>query len=159
MPSCEVCGDPASSRQSKTCRKTACRSEIRARSKRGALNPMAGPRTSRKREWYAAKETSCRCCGSTRNLKQHHVVYEQHVRKYGGDIYDPRNGLTLCMTCHNKHHHDADGRLSTGDLRPENIEFAFELLGAYTADYFVRYYDDDSGGALMARSVALQEAA
>ena len=70
---------------------------------------------------------------------EHHVVYEQHVRANGGDRWDPRNALRLCVSCHSSHHHR--GRvLPLVALRDANLQFAFELLGAGAYDYLRRYY-------------------
>lgn len=79
----------------------------------------------------------------------HHVVYEQHVKKYGGDVNDHRNALGICTKlrpgteydnrCHQRQHAGVR-RLPTECLRDENIEFAFELMGMAAYDYFNRYY-------------------
>jgi len=69
----------------------------------------------------------------------HHVVYEQHVEKHGGDTTDPRNLMPLCFQCHGAHH----GRskvIGLHKIPKAAIDFAHELLGAYAGDYLARYY-------------------
>jgi hypothetical protein len=85
------------------------------------------------------------CDSAKRPWHAHHAVHEQHVKKLGGEVWDPRNALRLCTPrpdgCHWKHH--GLEKLPTKKLRDENIEFAVELMGAgQAADYFRRYYDD-----------------
>lgn len=54
-------------------------------------------------------------------------------------MWDPRNGLTLCGGCHSAHH--KRGRIvPIRALRPENLEYARELLGEAAEDYLRRYY-------------------
>lgn len=119
-----------------------CRDELKRRAKRGSRNPAYTTGwTVRRNEWLASAGDSCRICGSGHRLHLHHVVYEQHVRREHGDVFDPRNGLTLCMTCHMRHHHAVDQRIHVDNLRDENIEFARELLGDAAELYFIRYYD------------------
>lgn len=74
---------------------------------------------------------------------EHHVVYRQHVRREGGDIYDPRNALRLCVSCHSSHHRRGSKIVPLAALRDENYEFAFELLGAAAFDYLRRRYSGD----------------
>jgi len=111
------------------------------RGKTGRKNPLYrhGDNDGRRR-WRATTETACRWCGSDKQLRLHHVVYEQHVRDRRGDCWDPRNGLTLCLSCHSKHHNGTDSHVPIDRLRPENFAFAVELLGPYAVDYFMRYY-------------------
>jgi hypothetical protein len=60
------------------------------------------------------------------------------VRKAGGDEHDPRNSLTVCISCHATHHHT--GPLALVVLRPENYAYALELLGPAAYDYLRRRY-------------------
>jgi hypothetical protein len=56
-------------------------------------------------------------------LEAHHVIKRQTLRREGADEWDSRNGLPLCM----RHHYLVTmrkRRLTTRNLRPENIEFA-----------------------------------
>jgi hypothetical protein len=140
---CEVCGGTFhnSDNRTKTCGKRPCVVEIKARSKRG-----------KRYLWEASREICCRICGSSHRLNIHHVVYEQHVRREGGNTLDPDNGLTLCFTCHMKHHHGADDRIAVSQLREENVDFAFDLLGPAAYDYFIRYYDNDRKEELATRA-------
>lgn len=77
------------------------------------------------------------CEGGGADLSQHHVVYRQHVEEAGGDVWDPRNALALCRRCHAAHHRRARP-LAIDCLRPENIEFARELLGVRRAEGYLR---------------------
>lgn len=79
------------------------------------------------------------CPGGGMTLNQHHVVYQQHVKKEKGDLWDGYNALTLCVSCHTKHHRQVHP-LPQSQLRDENIEFAFELMGSKAFHYFERYY-------------------
>ena len=71
---------------------------------------------------------------------EHHVVYEQHVRSEGGDVFDPRNALRLCVSCHSSHHRRGRRVVPLAALRDENYEFAFELLGRAAEIYLRRRY-------------------
>lgn len=74
-----------------------------------------------------------------RGIALHHVVYRQHVRREGGDEWDPRNALPLCDSCHSRHHRRS--RVIALSVLPASaLEFASELLGAYAFDYLRRYY-------------------
>jgi hypothetical protein len=145
---CVICGEgfqsPATGRQTrKTCSKK-CAAEATRRGKLGRKNPnYRNGRTANAERWRSTAEPQCRQCGSSELLRLHHVVYEQHVRKHGGDSWDPDNGLTLCLSCHSKHHNGTDKHVPIAVLRPENLAFAFALLGDYAADYFFRYYHAD----------------
>jgi hypothetical protein len=126
---------------------TECARVSQAAEKRGKKNPAySNGITERKARWRAAKEAACRACGATRRLLLHHVVYEQHVERMGGDVYDPANSYTVCFDCHMAHHGAPDFRIKADTLRPENLEFTAALLGAYAPDYLARYYD--TGDAL-----------
>lgn len=140
---CSVCGRPFEYRQGrKTCSEE-CSRKGKSRAKAGEANPnYKTGKTAARRKWTAAMELKCRRCGR-RARHQHHVVYEQHVLRMGGDPLDPDNGLSLCFSCHMSHHHSMDGKLPLSILRPENIAFAERLLGAAAVDYFARYYEDD----------------
>lgn len=82
------------------------------------------------------------CEDPHRPSHEHHVVYEQHVKREGGDRWDPRNALRLCVSCHSSHHRR--GRvLPLRALRDVNFEFAFELLGPAAYDYLTRRYAGD----------------
>ena len=111
--------------------------------RRGSGNPMfVDGVTDRHREWLATRGSQCTRCGiGVGAIDLHHVVYEQHVRDAGGEVYDPRDGLTLCRVCHAAHHGQQDrGKVPLSLLRDENYEFAFELLGPAAFDYLRRRY-------------------
>lgn len=103
----------------------------------------------RKRAFLEAARGQCVCaaCGATDSFDAHHVLYRQHLRDIGFDEWDARNALRLCdrysrRRCHPRHH--ARGtvvRLAV--LTDENIDYAFEVLGPYAADYLRRHYDGD----------------
>jgi hypothetical protein len=143
---CAVCGSVfafATTSLRKTC-SVACSRELISRSKRGRKNPAwTGRQHSSDPRWKAAIDTNCAVCDSTRRLQRHHVVYEQHVRRRGGDCFHPDDCLTVCFTCHVAHHRGRGGRIKVSQLRRENLAFARDLLGEYARDYFVRYYDLD----------------
>lgn len=91
----------------------------------------------------------CRWCGrgvrpwgKVPRLRMHHVVYEQEVRRRGGDVLDARNALALCDRCHEEHHSGAPAarRIPLAALRPENLKFARRLLGDYAGDYLAAHY-------------------
>lgn len=93
----------------------------------------------------ARYQYACAGCGSAKNPWQaHHVVYEQHVTKWGGEVWDPRNARRLCTIvpggCHGGQH--GLKKLATKKLLDCNIEFAVELMGEAAAGYLRRYYDD-----------------
>jgi hypothetical protein len=118
------------------------RSPLKAKKglKRTALKAGSRRRSTPKR-WLNAKAKRCALCGRRKGLTQHHVVYEQHVRKHGGDPFDPRDGLTVCLDEHNRHHDGSAWKIPVARLRPDNLQFALELLGDYAADYLARHYD------------------
>jgi hypothetical protein len=91
---------------------------------------------------FKSGQTACQhpeCDGTARRLHEHHVVYQQHVVREGGDVADPRNALRLCERCHSRHHRRG-AVLPLAALRKENIAYALELLDERTLDYFQRYY-------------------
>jgi hypothetical protein len=95
----------------------------------------------------AQKQRICRRPGCRSNWPwhPHHVVYRQELEKLGIDdmaiLWDPRNCIRLCPTCHaNQHglHH-----LPLTCLRDANYEFAFEHLGERAGSYLRAKYDGD----------------
>lgn len=94
-----------------------------------------------KRRFHSG-QTTCQhpgCAGKSRRLAEHHVVYEQEIRRRKGDIADGRNALCLCQSCHAAHHHRNRPVLLRA-LRDENYEFAFELMGPAAYEYLRRRY-------------------
>ena len=95
----------------------------------------------RHERWFDGAPNHCEnllCEGGSRVLAAHHVCYKQHVVAARGDVWDPRNRLVLCATCHTRHHAGGEGRLKALTLRPENYVFAAELLGPGAAYEYVR---------------------
>ena len=139
---CAICGrEFATETRRRTC-SDECKREAIRRAKLGPANAAYRNGISRDRDrWASAKENGCRVCGSRDRLLLHHVVYEQHVRRLGGDAHDPDNSFTVCFTCHMKHHDASDFRISICDLRGENWGFVRALLGEAWVHYFDRYYD------------------
>jgi len=95
------------------------------------------------RRWFTALGEACEMCGGPgggQGLVLHHVIYRQHVRGAHGDVWDPRNAMTLCGPCHSSHHHR--GRIIPASMVPVAARtFAVETLGeGPTANYFGRYY-------------------
>lgn len=113
------------------------RSTTPARTKRRRASASAD-----RARWAQGAKTICARCGARRGLEQHHVVYAQHVRRAGGDAFDPANSLTLCRACHANHHAGAH-RLAHECLSEANLAFAEKLLGAERMrDYLARRYTD-----------------
>lgn len=111
------------------------------RARRMGRTAVARPQTAaygrrKSRAWYASKAKKCVLCPSRSNLMLHHVTYEQHVDREGGDISDPRNGLTVCSRCHEGHH--GLHRIALVALRDENYAFAVELFGRDAAYEYLR---------------------
>ena len=80
---------------------------------------------------------NCLCGEPAEQL--HHVVYQQHVRKRGGDLGDERNFLPLCYECHRRHH-SRHAVLAASCLPDAAWQFADELMGEAAPDYLGRYY-------------------
>jgi hypothetical protein len=97
-------------------------------------------------EWHTTRYGRCWVCGRSGTILRHHVVYEQHVRRAGGDPWDLRNSMdvgALC-TCH-LNHHSATRRILRRRLPSDALGFADELLGPErAADYIKRYYGEES---------------
>lgn len=158
---CQSCGNDwtyhppyGSSYRPKACSPT-CVAALKRKGngdRRGKSNPnhrhgrRAGERDrAGEARWYAAAAERCEhpCCpapgGGSRGLSLHHIVYRQHVRRASGDVWDPRNALTLCDCCHLAHHRR--GRLIPTSVLPDAaLDFAFELLGPAAFDYLTRRY-------------------
>ena len=74
----------------------------------------------------------------------HHVVYQQRVRREGGDLNDPRN-LLLVGDDEHERHHNRSRPFPLSRLPDSAFEFAGELLGAGAAYNYLRrrYVGDD----------------
>lgn len=84
----------------------------------------------------------CVCGCGQRSVHDHHVVYEQHVERAGGDVKDRRNLVPVAFNCHGAHH----GRsrpLELAVLPDSCFVFAGELLGAAGFDYLRRRYSGE----------------
>jgi hypothetical protein len=111
----------------------------------------------------------CAVCRKPGPFQAHHVVDKAILRNRchlsGAELYDTRNALRLCQQigsvewrCHFQH--ENTGRLvKTSELLDDNIEYAFEVLGAFAADYLRREYDDSEPDARIAGHLATLEAA
>lgn len=95
------------------------------------------------RRWYHDAPCVCEnpdCAGGHRTLSAHHCVYEQEVRRAGGDRWDKRNRLMLCVGCHMSHH-QRTRPIALSVLPDSVIEFAAETLGTGPAyEYLTRRY-------------------
>jgi hypothetical protein len=74
----------------------------------------------------------------------HHVVYQQHVRRAGGDLNDPRN-LMVVSDAEHERHHNRSRPFQLSRLPDSAFEFAAELLGPDAAFNYLRrrYVGDD----------------
>lgn len=112
--------------------------------------------------WREARRDRCEVCGSYgQYLTQHHVVYQQHVRDAGGDLWDVRNSLTLCDGMHGCHgrHHNRMRPVRLTVLPDVAFEFAVELLGTGPAYEYLRRRYLGSDPRLDALLSAWEEAA
>jgi hypothetical protein len=95
-------------------------------------------------------QRACACCGAGGAFHAHHVVDKAILRDRcglrGKELYDTRNALRLCEGLDgNRCHLQFENRrvvVTTKMLTDENIEYAFEKLGLYGADYLRQEYDD-----------------
>lgn len=67
----------------------------------------------------------------------HHAIYQQEVRRRGGDLGDPRNFVPLCEPCHAAHHAQMEP-LPSRVLPDEVFVFALELMGCGAAYEYIR---------------------
>lgn len=98
------------------------------------------------RRWYTGRHAECQhplCPGGEADLALHHVVYAQKVRRDKGDMWDPRNSLTVCSGCHMSHHRRGTRIIPLAVLRDANFVFARDLLGTAAYDYLRRRYSGD----------------
>lgn len=93
----------------------------------------------------------CAVCGRRGRIVFHHIVYGQHVKALGGDVWDFRNALAVgaplgrCR-CHDNHHHPGvnGGRIPRSLLPEVAVQFAVDLMGEDRANaYLARYYGPD----------------
>jgi hypothetical protein len=87
----------------------------------------------------------CANCHRIKGLWQaHHVIELQECKAKGAPLYSTRNALRLCIgagSCHGGQHTIKRVRLAC--LTDDNLEFAFQYLGAYAYDYLRRRYDGE----------------
>lgn len=81
----------------------------------------------------------CRVCLMKRAAHTHHVFYEGELRRRGLPKYDHANLMALCVDCH-FNHHNGSKRIPLSLLTEENLEYAFNILGAYAYDWLRRRY-------------------
>lgn len=96
-------------------------------------------------EFKLVRHGICRVCHVVGLVRRHHIIYEQVVRREGGDPWDPRNGMWVGiegMTCDcHERQHNASQRIPESLLSVAAREFAVELLGEdRAADYLRRLY-------------------
>lgn len=136
---CTVCGGEFWARafRAKTCSPECLR--VRKR-EIGRAKGKPHPTGNTRKRWLEARGDRCEVCGATRALHFHHVIYEQHLKLDGGDPYDPANGMTVCQSCHRRHH-DAVRRIPFPNVPDAASDFAIRLLGPDRAAlYFARFY-------------------
>ena len=77
-------------------------------------------------------------------MTAHHIIYQQHVRRAGGDLYDPRN-LVVVSDVEHERHHNRSRPFALSQLPDSAFEFAAELLGPDAAFNYLRrrYAGDD----------------
>ena len=95
--------------------------------------------------WHGQRCAAPGC--AKRAAAGHHVVYEQHLKRHGGRIFDPANCLPLCFACHQAHH-SRSRVLPVSVLDDGHVAFAYDLMGEAALDYLRRYYRDDRPGRL-----------
>lgn len=135
-------------------RRKACSVACAAKAKRGAKperrgkgnpNYRNGSRTGGRDQeaqarWRSAAQRKCQhpgCTGHRGRLALHHIVYRQHIVLDGGDLWDPRNAMTLCTGCHTSHHNRGNV-IPLAAVPSAAVEFATELMGADRADEYLR---------------------
>jgi hypothetical protein len=126
----------------KTCSPN-CARAAKSRGKRGERNPNYLGERAGQRRWTSPPLVECLLCGTGKRLQRHHVVFEQVVRREGGDPFDPRDQVTLCIQCHVSVHKATRKPLAVWMLPDAAIEFAGELLGPGAYDYLRRRYSGD----------------
>lgn len=153
---CLVCGEdylvpPGRLHLAKTC-SLACSDELKRKyggaHRKGAANPnfKTGTRVdvrdrAGERRWYAGAAKACAHCGGRDRLALHHCLYRQHVKAAAGDVWDPRNALTLCAWCHSGHHGGRRARVLPLSVLPDSVfEFAAEVLGERAHGWLRRRY-------------------
>lgn len=97
----------------------------------------------------ARKQIVCAECGRGGSYDAHHVIEKQELADRGLPLYDKRGALRLCDVvpggCHQRHTYpNSDtSRVRLCKLKQVNIDYAFEVLGAFAYDYLKRRYRDE----------------
>lgn len=119
------------------------RSRLARKSKLGRGRPRPKtPITNPARAAFRAAASAQVLCAVTRRggpWHPHHVIEAQEIKRRGGDEWDPRNALRLSVRAHERHTL-AVRRVELKQLRDENVEFAFELMGTAAYVYLGRMY-------------------
>lgn len=108
---------------------------LRARRKPAAVSEPG------RKEWKRARAGWCDVCGHfSLVLHGHHVLYEQIVRREGGDPWAAENRMDVCSLCHMNHHSGAR-KIALSKVPARAVAFAVALVGEYrAADFFSRRY-------------------
>lgn len=96
----------------------------------------------------AAAQVVCAVCRRGGSFDAHHVIEKQELERRGLWKWDTRGALRLCkgaLGCHDQHtYKGGDSRVPLAKLTSTNIDYAFEVLGAFAYDYLKRrYYGED----------------
>jgi hypothetical protein len=95
----------------------------------------------------AAKQVVCAVCRRGGSFDAHHVIEKQELERRGLWKWDPRGALRLCkgaLGCHDQHtYKGGDDRVPLAKLTTENVDYAFEVLGAFAYDYLKRRYSGE----------------
>ena len=87
-------------------------------------------------DWQQPMAGPCDVCGrATQRLARHHVIYAQHVRAAGGDVWDLRNSMLVCPDCHERHH-NASRRIPLPLVPGLALDFATCLYGVERAAWY-----------------------
>jgi hypothetical protein len=149
MSKCEQCGRdflppyPGAPFCSTSCRKEAKIAGRKPTNKRTTVDPSDRAARREGKERFKSDDLVCQGPDCTKRAAphDHHVVYEQTVEKWGGDIWDKRNALALCFGKHEGQHKGK--KLPITCLHDRNLDFAYELMGAAATDYLHRHYTGD----------------
>lgn len=93
--------------------------------------------------WEEARyQRVCAQCGDTGQFEAHHTVEKQWLKRHKLLLWDTRGALRLCLLCH----HGQTSKLKKIELKKltlDNLEYAFEVMGASAAAYLRRHYEGD----------------
>jgi hypothetical protein len=130
------------------------------------MTPVQNPKSFR---MEARAQIVCAYCGKARPFQAHHVVDKGELKKVGlkgNALYDTRNALRLCeditQFIQGRCHYQFENRrirIATWMLKDCNIEYAFEVLGAYAFDYLTQEYVGALDDSRIRRQLELCEGA